>query len=177
MVHAGDVQRLEIGGSDPLIDTGLQSWLLSIDTDRASEIHLHLTTDCTDWDDGWSVVMSRFATCTVSVMVQNLNIGRLGQVMNWCRDRELRFTPVLIADPDCLHITNLPYPALGWATNNVLGWKSQTSEPHLREFLDQCFTLLIQTQFDEDRWQKFLAHAELRDRVRGTDWRQWIPTG
>ena len=117
------------------------------------------------------------AECMVSAVVQNLNIGRLDDLMTWCRDRELWLTPVLLTDPDCLHITNLPYPALGWAANNVLGWTSTTPEPHLLEFLGQCFNLLIRAKFDPDRWQRFLAHVEPRDRVRDTDWRQWIPAG
>lgn len=174
MVHAGDVQRLEIIGAEPLIDTGLQTWLLEIDDSTASDIHLRLTTDCMHWDDDWSRTLSRFATCEVSAVVQNLNIGRLGAVMDRCRNLGIDLTPVLLTDPDCLHITNLPYPALGWAANNVLGWIPMTQEPHLREFLGRCFTLLIRAEFDEARWQRFLIHAELHDRARVTDWRQWI---
>lgn len=175
MVHAGDVQRLEIGGSDPLIDTGLQTWLLEIEASTAREIHLRLTTDFVHWNDDWSGPLTRFAACAVSAVVQNLNIGRLGEIMDRCRNLSIGLTPVLLTDPDCLHITNLPYPALGWAANNVLGWIPTTPEPHLREFLGHCFTILTRTRFDEARWQRFLAHVELQDRARGTDWRQWIP--
>lgn len=175
MVQAGEIQRLEIVGTEPLIDTGLQTWLLEIGASTTRQIHLRLTTDCMHWDDDWSRTLSRFTTCTVSAVVQNFNIGRLGEIMDRCRNLRIGLTPVLLTDPDCLHITNLPYPALGWAANNVLGWIPATPEPHLREFLGRCFTLLIRAEFDEARWQRFLTQVELIHGQRGTDWRQWIP--
>lgn len=141
--------------------------------------HAHYVRYPSDWRQIQSNIASMRtlpnAECMVSAVVQNLNIGRLDDLMTWCRDQQLWLTPVLLTDPDFLHITNLPYPALGWAANNVLGWMSTTPEPHLRQFLDQCFTLLTRAQFDQQRWQRFLVHVESRDRVRGTDWRQWIP--
>jgi organic radical activating enzyme len=113
----------------------------------------------------------------VSAVVQNLNVGHLGDLILWCRDQDLWLTPVALVDPDPLHMTNLPYPALGWATSHILHLREQGHAPNIQQFLEQTTATLMAARFDEHRWQRFLDHVEPRDQHRGLTWRRWIPVG
>jgi sulfatase maturation enzyme AslB (radical SAM superfamily) len=113
----------------------------------------------------------------LNAVVQNLNIGKIGSLINWAKEQNLHLHLSSLIGQKHLAITNLP-PAL-----------KQQAISHLKDILHndcpenlipliktwhQQLTLALTTEFDEDAWTEFQINIGMRDQIRKNSHRNFL---
>lgn len=135
------------------------------------------------WPGVWSEVskniqeMSRAPNVKILIncTVQNLNIGRLGDVYDWCQTQKIWLQLYRLQRPTYLGITNLIPELKNKAIDHLKSCLPQINHDHVREFFQSCIHDLDrsnQEEFDATLWQEFLDTMNLKQSLRHNDWQQ-----
>jgi molybdenum cofactor biosynthesis enzyme MoaA len=110
----------------------------------------------------------------VHCVVQNLNIGSLGHLINWCKDKSLWLNFDLLDQPQYLKITNLSEQQKSKALLHLKNIDRSTLEPHHIQTIDNSIKLLESCYTETAEWNEFVKNISMRDRVRGNNYREFI---
>lgn len=111
----------------------------------------------------------------VHCVIQNLNVARIGELIDWCQQRSLWLDIALLDTPHYLHLTNLPEIHKDTAITHL--------EWILEKYPQQSFTAMIENSlrmiklsaFNNESWQAFKTNIVMRDRLRGNSFERFIP--
>jgi molybdenum cofactor biosynthesis enzyme MoaA len=110
----------------------------------------------------------------VHCVVQNLNIGSLGHLIDWCKDRALWLNFDLLDRPHYLKITNLSKQQKSKAVLHLKNIDRAVLEPHHIQTIDNSIKLLESSYNEPNEWNDFVKNISARDRIRGNDYRKFI---
>lgn len=101
----------------------------------------------------------------VHCVVQNLNVGYLGDLMSWCDNHDLYLEFDGLVSPRYLHMTNLPP---GERSRAIIGLEECLSraKEHQKSFLLACHQDLIDRPFDPILWEEFQTQMSMRESLR-----------
>lgn len=113
----------------------------------------------------------------VNAVIQNLNIGHVGDLIDWTMQHNIFLHLNDIIRPDYLQIVNLPG---SWRTHCVrhLDAVLKRSLPdHVQSYLQIIYDRLLQhdqDQYNSELWAKFQNIITQRDQLRGNSHRQFM---
>jgi molybdenum cofactor biosynthesis enzyme MoaA len=113
----------------------------------------------------------------VHCTVQNLNIMRIGQVIQWAQNMNIHLMLDLLVQPNYLEMSNLPPVLKQQAIEHLNSVLVQNLAPHIRSEISAYKTLLetaLQQPFNQDWWQQFVKNISRRDAVRGNSHRDFL---
>lgn len=114
----------------------------------------------------------------VNTVIQNLNIGSIGSIIQWAKKRNLYLQLDQLIDPSWLVVTNLPRHLKINAIahlETVLDWDLTD---HLRQQLTSYHTQLTDSLAypdDSAAWAKFQTQVGMRDQLRNNSYTQFLP--
>ena len=114
----------------------------------------------------------------VNTVIQNLNVGSIGSVIQWAKRKNLYLQLDQLIGPSWLHITNLPRQLKLDAITHletVLEWDLTD---HLRQQLTSCHAQLTDSLAYPDNlaaWEEFQTQVGLRDQLRNNSYTQFLP--
>jgi molybdenum cofactor biosynthesis enzyme MoaA len=114
----------------------------------------------------------------VNAVIQNLNIGSIGSIIQWAKKRNLYLQLDQLIEPSWLNIINLPRHLKLNAVKHletVLEWDLTD---HLRQQLTSCYTQLTNSLEHPDNlaaWMEFQTQVGARDLVRNNSYKQFLP--
>ena len=111
----------------------------------------------------------------VHCVIQNLNVGGIGHLIDWCQQRSLWLDIALLNTPDYLYLTNLPKSYRDSAIKHL--------EHILEKYPQESFTAMIKnslqmikiSEFDSETWQAFKTNIAMRDSLRGNSFERFFP--
>jgi molybdenum cofactor biosynthesis enzyme MoaA len=107
---------------------------------------------------------------TVHCVVQNLNIGKLFDIIEWCMTHNLWLTLSQLSRPNYLSLTNLPVQLKNQAIDELDRCLTIPDLPaHTEKFIRSCQTQLIRSlleDFDQALWTQCVTYLETRDQLR-----------
>lgn len=113
----------------------------------------------------------------VHTTVQNLNIGHLGTLMQWCYDHGIYQEMDLLLGPEFMQISVLPQQLKIQAMEHLRFHRQQRAySSRLIAYIDHYINRL-RLSLDDDvsaLWQKCLDHLTMRDQLRGNDHRRFL---
>ena len=110
-------------------------------------------------------------------VVQNLNIGRIGKLIQWSTQQNLHLNLDLLTGPKYLVITNLPTDLKQQAITHIEDILNNNCPENLILLLQNCHTQLTQSltkEFDKDSWDNFQNKISMRDLVRKNSHRDFL---
>jgi molybdenum cofactor biosynthesis enzyme MoaA len=113
----------------------------------------------------------------VHCTVQNLNIMRIGQVIQWAQNMNIHLMLDLLVQPSYLEMRNLPPMLKQQAIDHLNSVLAQDLAPHIRSEISAYKTLLetaLQQPFNQDWWQQFVKNISRRDAVRNNSHRDFL---
>lgn len=108
----------------------------------------------------------------VHAVVQNLNISRIGELINWCNDAGLYLEFDQLLYPTHLRVQNLPRTQLNIAKTHLDELLS-VDTTH-KDFLQSVLAQISSNQPNQAHWEEFKQDIGARDQLRGTDWQKFI---
>jgi MoaA/NifB/PqqE/SkfB family radical SAM enzyme len=124
------------------------------------------------------IVIGKNIKPLVNTVIQNLNIGSIGSVIQWAKSKKLYLQLDQLIGPSWLHITNLPRPLKIKAIDHletVLTWDLTN---HLRQQLTSYHTQLTNSlAYPDDlaAWTEFQTQVVMRDQLRNNSYTQFLP--
>ena len=107
--------------------------------------------------------------------VQNLNIGRIGDIIRWSMEQNIWLNFFQLIDPPHFYITVLPLSHKARVLEHLDDCLAIPQLPaHLENFISSCRSQIIEslsTQQDHVLWQQCLDYLEPRDTLRGNSHR------
>ena len=118
----------------------------------------------------------------VHAVVQNLNVSRIGELVDWCSDAGLYLEFDQLLYPRHLRVNNLPRAQLELAkahlgnlyTLSTTSGANDTMQTAHGEFLHSVMEQLLFKKANQDHWEEFKKDIGARDQLRGTDWQRFI---
>ena len=110
----------------------------------------------------------------IHTTVQNLNIMRIGQVIQWAKGMNIYLMLDLLVQPDYLEITNLPLVLKQQAIEHLHTVLAQDLDPHIQSEISAYKTALETATFDQPLWQRFVDNVSRRDAVRLNSHRDFL---
>lgn len=130
----------------------------------------------------WSVVannIDQMRSCPnikpmVHAVVQNLNIHALGDLIDWCDKRSMFLEFNQLTKPAHLSLVNLPPELNQQARIHLQDCLNKTDKSHLIQSLSSYISQLESAEFYPAAWDSFVNQVDMRDRLRGTDFRKFL---
>lgn len=110
----------------------------------------------------------------VHCSVQNLNITHLGDVVEWCDQRNLYLDLENVIIPHYFKIENLPESQKKQAIDNLKKLNLEKYPDHVSKFIISSIELLSSTEFEPNMWKEFCYNISMRDRLRGNSYQTFI---
>jgi molybdenum cofactor biosynthesis enzyme MoaA len=113
----------------------------------------------------------------IHATVQNLNIGNVGDLVQWARDMDIYLMMNLLTYPMHLQITNLPDHLKKQAIDHLEQTLNLDHDSHIRDSITQYKNVLKNTlehPMDHKLWQSFVDKISLRDNVRGNSHKDFL---
>ena len=112
----------------------------------------------------------------VHCVIQNLNIGNLFELINWCLKKNIYLECENLVKPKYLEITNLPTDLKKQAIEQITKYLNQSLPIHLHNFFVNCQLQLNNSMdtFDQDKWNDFLAYINPRDQIRNNSHKNFL---
>lgn len=110
--------------------------------------------------------------------VQNLNIGSIGKLIQWCQEKNLYLQFEQLTDPSWLELTNLPKPLKLKAIEHLSNISIHTLSDHLKQQIGSYYAQLTESLQKSDNlelWNQFQTQITLRDQCRNNSYRQFLP--
>ena len=111
------------------------------------------------------------AKCLVHAVVQNLNIGSIGELISWCDKQDIYLELDRLYNPAYLQITNLPSQYKDRVCVYLENLLNQRLQNHIRQFLESCYTEIQQSTFNNQLWKEFQNQIGMRESLRGNNHR------
>jgi organic radical activating enzyme len=104
----------------------------------------------------------------VHCVVQNLNVGRIGDLINWCKSKNLYLELDQLTYPAYLGLTNLPLVLKKSAIAHLELVLQSDLDPHIQNFITQSHIQLVSSldDHDNDLWKTFQTQIGARDSIR-----------
>ena len=104
----------------------------------------------------------------VHCVIQNLNIGNLFELIEWCQQEKIYLECEHLLTPQYLRINNLPTDLKKQAIEHVNKCLALGLPDHLRDFFANCQNQLINSSAypDQNNWNDFLTYIVPRDQLR-----------
>lgn len=112
--------------------------------------------------------------CLVHAVGQNLNIGNIAPLIQWCENNALYLEIESLISPDYLQITNLPPEHKLLVIEHLDRLIARSLPLHLEEFVISARDSLEHSKFDPLLWQKFITNIGRRDRIRNNSFTEFI---
>lgn len=112
----------------------------------------------------------------IHCVVQNLNIARLQDIIDWSMQCGVHLEFDLLWKPNYLEIVNLPPVLKQQAILSVQGLLSKDYPGPIIDFLSKCNTILLESQQQDNTqlWQEFKKQIEPRDHLRGNSYTDFL---
>ena len=113
----------------------------------------------------------------LNAVVQNLNIGKIGSLIDWAKKQNLYLYLATLIDQKHLAITNLPPELKQQAIDHLEGILSNDCPKNLVPLLKTCHQQLTQALaagFDENAWSEFQINIGMRDQIRKNSYRDFL---
>jgi MoaA/NifB/PqqE/SkfB family radical SAM enzyme len=113
----------------------------------------------------------------VNCTVQNLNIGSIGSVINWCKEKNLYLQLEQLINPTWLHISNLPVQLKTQAVNHLDNVLTYDLSDYLKQQISSYRTQLITALNQPDNfelWNLFKSQITLRDQLRNNSYTKFL---
>jgi molybdenum cofactor biosynthesis enzyme MoaA len=113
----------------------------------------------------------------VYCIVQNLNIGSIGNVIAWSKQQNLHLQLELLSEPSWLVIDNLPHALQLAAIEHLTKTIEQDLTISVKNFLEACKTQLIcaaEKTANINLWNTFKTQVGMRDRIRNNSHRTFL---
>jgi organic radical activating enzyme len=110
-------------------------------------------------------------------VIQNLNVGRIGELIQWSTQQNLHLHLDLLTGPSYLAITNLPNGLKQQALEHLEEILSNNCPENLVLLLQNYHTQLTQSllqEFDKNAWDDFQNKISMRDRIRKNSHRDFL---
>lgn len=113
----------------------------------------------------------------VNTTVQNLNIGSIGSIIEWSKEKNLYLQLVQLIQPSWLTITNLPRPLKIKAVDHLETVLTWDLTDHLQQQLGSYHTQLTNSLAQPDdleAWATFQAQVGMRDSLRNNSYKRFL---
>jgi len=113
----------------------------------------------------------------VHCVVQNLNIGKMLDLIIWCQQEKIYLECYSLVQPYYLTIYNLPTELKKQAIEHVNQCLVRDNlYKDLVQFFINCRQQLTNslTNFDQNKWQDFLTYITPRDQIRGNSHKEFL---
>jgi molybdenum cofactor biosynthesis enzyme MoaA len=110
----------------------------------------------------------------VYAVVQNLNIGVLEKLIDWCQSQNLYLQMQRCSDPDYLDFTNLPDAVLESTIQQLDRCHTKVTNDLNKTFIQSAKKEIEnrkQKGIDNKKWNAFISAMSLRESLRGNDHR------
>jgi hypothetical protein len=114
----------------------------------------------------------------VNTVIQNLNIGSIGSIIQWAKKRNLYLQLDQLIEPRWLTITNLPRNLKINAIDHLATVLEWDLTDHLRQQLTSYHTQLTNSLTypdDSAAWAEFQTQVGMRDALRNNSYTQFLP--
>jgi molybdenum cofactor biosynthesis enzyme MoaA len=131
-----------------------------------------------DWstvDSNISNMMTQTnAKTMVHAVVSNLNIGYLGELIDWSQDKSIYLELDALIDPPYLQIQNLPDSYKSIVLDRLDQWLTKHYPDHIITVLKGFSEVLKQSKHDPVLWAQFQNDIGRRDNLRGNNYQDFI---
>lgn len=111
----------------------------------------------------------------IHCVIQNLNVGRIGELIDWCQQRSLWLNIALLDTPYYLHLTNLPQPFKDYAIKHLERILEKYPQESFTPMIENSLHMIKLSKFDSQVWQAFKTNIAMRDRLRGNSFERFFP--
>jgi hypothetical protein len=113
----------------------------------------------------------------LNAVVQNLNIGKIGSLIDWAKKQNLHLYLASLIGQKHLALTNLPHELKQQAIAHLEDVLCNDCPGNLVPLLKTCHQQLTQSlidKFDENAWVEFQTNIGMRDRIRKNSHRDFL---
>lgn len=106
----------------------------------------------------------------IHTVVSNLNVGNLGDLIDWAMSNNIYLELDSLIDPPYLQIQNLPESYQLTVINRLDQWLTQNYPDHIITVLQRYREIILQSQFDSELWNRFQQEIGRRDQIRNNNY-------
>jgi len=107
----------------------------------------------------------------IHTVVSNLNIGHLGDLIEWASSKNIFLELDALIDPQHLQIQNLPAEFKTQVLQRIEHWLTQNYPKHIIAVLQKYHNVIAQSQCQPELWKRFKQEIGRRDQLRGNSYR------
>lgn len=111
----------------------------------------------------------------VHCVIQNLNVGSIGELIDWCQQRSLWLDIALLDTPHYLHLNNLPEPYKNLAVKHLEQILEKYPHESFTNMIESSLLMIKNSEFDSGIWHAFKTNVAMRDRLRGNRFEKFFP--
>ena len=150
--------------------------MLSIDAVGSTYEYIRYPSKWTEIENNVKQITSNknFKVLIYSV-VQNLNIGVLEELIDWCNEKKLNLQLHRLGNPDYLDFTNLPDNVIFPTIQQLERCQTKVQDTMVKSFIQSAVNELkikIQKGHDNKKWENFISAMSLRESIRNNDYRK-----
>jgi len=111
----------------------------------------------------------------VHCVIQNLNVGHVGHLIEWCNKRSLWLDIALLDTPNYLQFNNLPDQYRNQAISHLQEVLENYPHQPYTHMIENSLKWLENSLFDQSLWNEFTTNVSMRDNLRGNSFEKFFP--